>query len=315
MRILIAGARGFVGSHLGNELVRKGHSVVGVDDLSNPSTNSVNFPVHIQKVGQITESQIAGIDAVYHLAARVNVDESIEFPQLYFTANVDETISLLELVRRVIPKAKFIYASTSEVYGTGLTDKMREDHPLEAASPYAVSKMAADRLVSIYGPMHNMDVTVVRNFNTFGEHQRDGLYGGVIPKFVSQGLKKSPITVFGDGMQSRDYMHVSQAITGYTMVLENEMPRLFNCGLGESFPIIEIARYIAKKFDVPIEHKPARPNEVLFLCADVDLAKKYGYAITTDFWAMLDTYIEWRILSAALNPEPANIDQLGLPVV
>jgi len=294
MRILLTGARGFVGSHLGNELTRRGHDVIGVDDMSSPSTNEVVFPVHEMKVGALTPEMLEGVDAIFHLAAKVNVDESILKPQLYFDENVSETIHLLELARTYAPRAKFIYASTSEVYGTGRTDKMAEDHPLEAASPYAVSKMAADRLVGIYGDMHGMDVTVVRNFNTFGEHQRDGLYGGVIPKFVSQALKGEPITVFGDGTQSRDYMHVSQAITGYTMILEHDMPRLYNCGLGETFPIIEIAQFIAKKFDVPIEHRPARPNEVLFLCADVSLAREHGYTITTDFWNMLDAYIEWR---------------------
>jgi len=294
MHILITGARGFVGSHLGNTLAAKGHTVVGIDDLSNPSTNTVTFPVKIMRVGELSPEDIRGVDAIFHLAAKVNVDESIAFPQPYFDANVNETVHLLELVRAHAPSIKFIYASTSEVYGSGMTEKMDESHPLEAASPYAVSKMAADRLVMIYGAMHGMDVTVVRNFNTFGEHQRDGLYGGVIPKFVSQGLKKEPITIFGDGSQSRDYMHVSQAVTGYAMVLERDMPKLYNCGLGETFPIIDIAHYIAKKFDVPVVHLPARPNEVQFLCADVSLAKAHGYEITTDFWNMLDSYAAWR---------------------
>lgn len=299
MHILITGARGFVGSHLGNTLVLKGHDVVGIDDMSNPSTNTVNFPVITMRVGDMTEEHIVGMDAIFHLAAKVNVDESITFPQPYFDTNVSETIHLLELIRHHTPHVRFIYASTSEVYGSGMTEKMDETHPLEAASPYAVSKMAADRLINIYGAMHGMNVTVVRNFNTFGEHQRDGLYGGVIPKFVSQALKKEPITIFGDGSQSRDYMHISQAVTGYTMVLERDMPKLYNCGLGETFPIIDIATFIAKKFDVPIIHLPARPNEVLFLCADVSLAKAHGYEITTDFWGMLDAYANWRSLDAA----------------
>jgi nucleoside-diphosphate-sugar epimerase len=294
MHILVTGARGFVGSHLGNELVRKGHTVVGVDNLSNVSLNIVTFPVHEHNVKEITKEELEGVDVIYHLAARVNVDESIEKPQLYFTENVDDTIHLLELVRHHFPKVKFVYASTSEVYGSGKMHKMNEEHPLEAASPYAVSKLAADKLVTIYGLMHNLDTTVVRNFNTFGEYQRDGLYGGVIPKFVTQALHKQPITIFGDGTQSRDYMHVSQAITGYTILLEKVMPRLYNCGLGETFPIIDIARRIAQKFDVPIEHLPSRPNEVQFLCADVSLAAAYEYHVTTDFWKMLDQYIAWR---------------------
>lgn len=297
---MLTGARGFVGSHLGNELVRHGHDVIGVDNLSTPSTNPVSFPVLEKSVGELRTDDILGIESVFHLAAKVNVDESIVQPQYYFTENVDETIHLLELFRYDAPKSKFIYASTSEVYGSGRMPKMTEDHPLEAASPYAVSKMAADRLVSIYGDMHGMDVTIVRNFNTFGEHQRDGLYGGVIPKFVSQAIAGKPITIFGDGMQSRDYMHVSQAISGYILALEKQMPRTYNCGLGETFPILDIARHVAQKFDVEIEHLPPRPNEVLFLCADVELAKKHGYEITTDFWTMLDVYANWRAESVAV---------------
>ena len=294
MRILITGARGFAGSHLGNALVERKHDVFGVDDLSAPSNNKVAFPVEVRKVSTLTPELLENVDVLIHLAARINVDESILKPLMYVTENVDETISLLELIRTHAPNIKLIYASTSEVYGSGDGSPMSESHPLQPASPYAISKLAAEQLCANYRDIHGLDVTIVRNFNTFGEYQRDGMYGGVIPKFVSQGLAGQPITVFGDGMQSRDYMHVSQSITGYIMATEDTVPALYNCGSGETHKIIDIAKAISKKFNVPIVHLERRPNEVQFLCADVSFAQKHGYAITTDFWAMLDRYCDWR---------------------
>ena len=190
MQILITGARGFVGSHLGNTLVGKGHTVVGIDDLSNPSTNNVSFHVTTMKVGELTPDHIKGMDAIFHLAAKVNVDESIAFPQPYFDANVSQTIHLLELVRMYAPQCKFIYASTSEVYGSGMTKKMDESHPLDAASPYAVSKMAADRLVTIYGEMHGL-------YPTPCETTRDIPSAPSLP-FFATGQVTNPDTPCGD---------------------------------------------------------------------------------------------------------------------
>ncbi|MEK7628435.1 MAG: NAD-dependent epimerase/dehydratase family protein [Patescibacteria group bacterium] len=294
MRIIITGARGFAGAHLGNALTARNHTVLGIDDLSAPSGNPVRFPIKIGKARSLKGDLLKDTDVLIHLAARINVDESILEPSLYFTENVGDTLELLETVRRHAPRIKFIYASTSEVYGSGDNSPMSEVHPLRPASPYAVSKLAAEQLCANYRDIHGLDMTIARNFNTFGEYQRDGMYGGVIPKFVSQGLAKKPITVFGDGTQSRDYMHVSQAINGYIMATEGRMPALFNCGSGQSHRIIDIAKAIAKKFHVPITHHEPRPNEVQYLCVDCRLAQKHGYPVTTDFWAMLDSYCDWR---------------------
>jgi nucleoside-diphosphate-sugar epimerase len=295
MRIIITGAHGFAGSHLGNALYHKGHDVFGIDDLSAPSENVPQFPFEVLKVSEMTPELLENADVLIHLAARINVDESILEPLMYFHENVDETIALLEMVRKHAPNIKFIYASTSEVYGSGEEETMSERHSLQPASPYAVSKLAAEQLCANYRDIHGLNVTIVRNFNTFGEYQRDGLYGGVIPKFVSQGLEGKPITVFGDGTQSRDYMHISQAINGYIMAAENTMPTLYNCGSGKTHRIIDIAKAVSEKFNVPIVYMDPRPNEVNFLCADVSLPQKHGYSITTDFWVMLDKYCDWRL--------------------
>jgi nucleoside-diphosphate-sugar epimerase len=309
MRIIVTGARGFAGSHLGNTLIERDHEVVGVDDLSSPSKNPIQFPLNVHKVSAITPELLKEADVLIDLAARINVDESILEPMLYFKENVDETIVLLEMVRKHAPHIKFIFASTSEVYGSSEEETMSELHPLKPASPYAVSKLAAEQLCANYRDIHGLDITIVRNFNTFGEHQRDGMYGGVIPKFVSQGLEGKPITVFGDGSQSRDYMHISQAINGYIMAAENTMPHLYNCGSGKTHRIIDIADAISKKFNIPIVNLDPRPNEVRLLRADCSLAQNHGYSITTDFWAMLDQYCDWRALSHNTHHESAYISK------
>lgn len=293
MKILITGARGFIGSHLGNKLVELGHQVVGVDNLSHPSTNASHFEVVISHARQfIHECNLEEYDAVIHLAAYINVDESIEKPQAYFDNNAGMTLWILEAIRNAKRRPKLIFASSAEVYGNAQRPVMDEDHPLDPLSPYAVSKLAAEQLCKNYAQLYGMDITVIRNFNTFGEHQSGGIYGGVIAKFKSQAKDGKPLTVYGSGEQMRDYMHISQAVDGYVLALSSKLPTIVNFGSGRPVKIIDIANHIAKKFGVDIVHTKSRPNEIMRLEADVSRAVRYGYKVSTDFWMQLDKYLE-----------------------
>ena len=284
MKILITGARGFIGSHLGNTLINKGHTVLGVDNESNPSKNQTNF--EIKKINA-RDIDIEGIDVILHLAGYINVDESIEKPELYYENNTMETLHILEKLRKN-PKCKFIYASSAEVYGTALNNPMNELHPLNPLSPYAFSKFSAEGMCKFYTDFYNLDITIIRNFNTFGPYQRDDKYGGVISKFITQGKNKKSLTVYGDGEQMRDYMHVSQAVSGYILAIEKRLPLYINFGSGNPVKIIDIANHIAKKYGVGIDFLPPRKNEIKLLHADITKALSFGYKIQTDFWKNLD---------------------------
>lgn len=293
MKILLTGSAGFIGSHLGNRLVELGHDVTGVDNLSNPCVNLTRFPLVTERFEQFVEERpIDDYDAIVHLAAKINVDESIEHPQLYFRDNAQGTLILLEAARRVKYQGRIVYASSAEVYGSARTEVMGEDHPLDPLSPYAVSKLAAEQLCKNYAQLYGLDITVVRNFNTFGEFQSDGVYGGVIAKFKRQAREGGPITVYGSGEQMRDYMHVSQAVDGYVLALEQKMPLIVNFGSGMPVRIIDIANRIAQKFRVAIVHEKSRPGEIMRLRADIIRAQQYGYRATTDFWRQLDNFLE-----------------------
>lgn len=291
MNILITGAAGFIGSHLGNKLMEIGNTVTGWDNYSNPSDNKNHFFIKQADVKDITSCN--DFDVIFHLAASINVDESIENPQLYFQNNAYETLNLLELLRSSGYKGKFVYASSAEVYGTARTPKMSEDHITDPISPYAVSKLAAEQMCKNYAQIYGLDITVIRNFNTFGEYQRGGVYGGVIAKFANLASNGKDLPVYGSGEQMRDYMHISQAVDGYIFAMTRKLPTIINFGSGTPIKIIDIANHIAKRFGVNVVHEKARPNEVMRLEADVSRAVEYGYQIETDFWKHLDAYLDF----------------------
>jgi nucleoside-diphosphate-sugar epimerase len=288
MRILVTGAKGFIGSHLGNRFVDLGHTVLGVDNLSNPSDNATKFPV---VVSDYQDYNGLNVDAIFHLAASINVDESIKNPSLYMQNNAVGTQELLEKLRQREYKGKFVYASSAEVYGSAQASKMSEDHLTDPLSPYAVSKLSAEQMCKNYAQLYGMDITVIRNFNTFGEYQRDGLYGGVIAKFTGLAKQGKDLPVYGSGEQMRDYMHISQAVNGYVLALEKDLPTIVNFGSGVPIKIIDIANFIAEKFGVKVIHEKSRPNEIMRLEADVSRAVKYGYKVETDFWTNLENYL------------------------
>jgi dTDP-glucose 4,6-dehydratase len=291
MRILLTGCCGFIGSHLGNKLVELGHEVLGVDNLSNYSDNKKNFKYEAIDFRQYVQEQDLDFDVIFHLAAAINVDESIKIPEYYFTNNSFGTLQLLEAARKRNFKGKIIYASSAEVYGTAQRAVMDEDHPLDPLSPYAVSKLAAEQLCKNYAQLYGLNIQVIRNFNTFGEHQRGGFYGGVIAKFKAQALKGEALTVYGSGEQMRDYMHISQAVDGYVLAMETKMPLIVNFGSGKPIKIVDIANYISTKFKVSLHYTNPRPNEIMRLQADVTRAMKCGYKVETDFWVHLENYL------------------------
>lgn len=287
--ILITGSKGFIGSHLGNRLKELGHEVTGIDNDMNASDNPMIF---FTLKEDYQEVRVEGFDVIFHLAASINVDESIEKPDLYMDNNASGTLELLEKVRQFNPTCRFIYASSAEVYGSAREELMSEDHSIDPLSPYAVSKFAAEQMCKNYAQIHGLDITVIRNFNTFGEHQRGGQYGGVIAKFKEQAKAGGPVTVYGSGEQTRDYMHVSQAVEGYVLAMNAKLPTIVNFGGGVDYKIIDIANYIAQRFGVKVQHTRPRPNEVMRLRADISLAKQYGYQMSTAFWVHLGAYLD-----------------------
>lgn len=257
--------------------------------------------------GSVTDSELTAKtvpehDVVFHLAANVNVDKSLTDPRSFLETNVMGTHNILEAARR--SGSRVIYASTCEVYGDGQGlgegELLDETAELMPNSPYGASKAAADRLCYSYFRSYGMDVSVVRPFNIFGERQKSGAFGALIPILVRQAMAGNDLTVFGEGTATRDYLHVSDIVRAYLLVLDNPglRGRAVNFASGVNTSVRDIAEYIAGKFQVDVIHRTPRPGEVARYPANIELARSIGFAPQVGIWAGIDRYVEWAMSQA-----------------
>ena len=295
MRVLVTGGCGFQGSHLVEALVGNGHDVTTLNTWSDtadensragarPIWGSVSDP-------EIVEKSMRGQDVVIHLAARINVDESISGPREFTRVNLMGTQNILEAARN--GGQRVIYGSTCEVYG-GAGGSLSESSPFYPHSPYAASKAAADRLCHAYRTTYGMQISIVRPFNAFGPRQKEGRGGALIPMMTKKAMDGLKLTLFGSGRQGRDFVHVSDVVAGYLIVLGNPEITEINLGTGISTPVRSIVEHIAKRFGSPLEETPGRPGEVAGFVANCEYARSFGWAPKIDIWGGLDAYMTWR---------------------
>jgi dTDP-glucose 4,6-dehydratase len=304
MKILITGGAGFQGSHLAEFLLKKGHTVSILNTYSARAKknlfnilNSADIIWGSVTDKEIVEKSVREHDVVFHLAGRVNVDESLLDPLAFLKANVIGTFNILEAVKH--NKNRLILASTCEVYGDGhdlaAGNILTEDAELKPNSPYAASKAGADRLSYSYFKSFDIDLTIVRPFNIYGERQKDSRFGALIPIIVAKAMRGEDLIIFGDGNAERDYCNIDDLVQAYDIILNNKnlKGKVVNFASGKSTSVNDIVKYIAKKFDANIVHKPARPGEVKRFPADISLAKSLGFSPKVSIWEGIDRYIEW----------------------
>lgn len=289
-KVLVTGADGFVGSHLTEKLIDLGAKVIAVvRGTSSNATNLYEFknlskPYH-KKIFKIVNCDISSTDIIYqivnlkpniilHLAASAYVPFSFDHPLEVNEANVTGTLNILEAARQLPNLKKIICTSSSEVYGTALTKKIDENHPLNPTSPYAASKVAADRYCFSYMRTYAIPLTVIRPFNTYGpRHTYD-----VVPKFIKQALLNKPITVHGDGKQSRDLTFVSDAVRAFLMISSSKKTdhKVINFGTGKDYNINFLANNIKSlcNSSSKIVHIKRRLAEVNRLTCDFSLCRK-----------------------------------------
>lgn len=305
MRIMITGGAGFQGSHLAEYWLQAGHDVTLLNTYSREAEqNSATVAKQSSVVwGSVTDREIVektarGHDVLVHLAARINVDESIDDPMIFLTVNVLGTMNVLEAARKF--GTRVIYASSCEVYGFAEGAGVTEQAELRPHSPYAASKAGADRLCFAYHKTYGLDVTILRACNIYGERQKSGRGGAVIPIFASQALAGKPLTVFGAGRQRREYMHVSDLVAAYDLVFRRSdlAGVALNVGTAERPSIKQIAEFISAKTNVPIEYGPPRSGDVLGFMLDSSRARKLGFDPQVKFWDGLSRYLECGEISA-----------------
>jgi NDP-hexose 4,6-dehydratase len=287
--VLVTGADGFLGSHLTERLLALG-AIVAV--LVRPSSVVGTAGHALRNLGgvlaaldRVIAADVAGSDAealivawqperVLHLAADAYVERSFDHPGEVLRSNLEGTLRVLEAARRCVRLERVVITSSSEIYGDAQTPAIAEDHPLCPTSPYAASKLAADRLAYSYHRTYGLPVAIIRPFNSFGpRHPYD-----VIPKLVARALRGDPLVIHGSGEQSRDFSYVDDTVAAFLAMADHPaaIGRAVNFGTGVATPIRALAERIvalAGSRSV-IEHGPPRAAEVSRLCCDHALATR-----------------------------------------
>ena len=258
MNILVTGGAGFIGRWTVKRLLEDGHKVWILDDLSNGSLNNIKEFEGCGSKLEFVEGDIKNIrllenifsdkfDICYHLAASINVQDSIDDPETTFRNDVMGTFNILELCRK--HNIKLVFMSTCMVYDRAADDTgIDEQHPVKPASPYAGSKLAGENLVLSYWHAYKLPVVVIRPFNTYGPFQKSGGEGGVISIFINRSIRGEILNIYGDGKQTRDFLYVEDCAdfivkAGYSGKADGH---IINAGTGRDISINELALLIGK---------------------------------------------------------------------
>lgn len=286
MNFLITGAAGFLGSNLANHLVREGHQVRGLDDLSTGSPEVLSPDVLFTR-GDVNDrprlwTLLQDVDCVYHLAARVSVPESVLYPREYNATNVGGTVSLMEAMRDVGVR-RVVFISSGAVYGDKGEQPLSEKAAPNPRSPYAVSKLAAEYYVRSIGDLWKIDTVSLRVFNAYGPGQHmPASHAPVIPSFLRQALRGGTIVMHGDGLQTRDYVFVDDVVSA--MISAATAPsidgQVINIGSGIETSVLDLIKMIMEATGVKTEAiaNPRTDPGASRMRADIRLAKeKLGY--------------------------------------
>jgi UDP-glucuronate 4-epimerase len=315
MRVLVTGGAGFIGSHLVERLLAAGHEVAILDDFNDyydplikrANIAAVSKNVSIHHVDLRDSGAVRNVfhgekfDTIVHLAARAGVRPSIQYPQLYYDVNVGGTLHLLEAAR-LIGVERFIFASSSSVYGVSNTVPFSEDlHLTQTISPYAATKIAGEFLCSTFSHLYQMRVVALRFFTVYGARQRPDL---AIHQFTKKIQAGQPIQQFGDGSTRRDYTYIDDIIQGVMASLNYDGPLfdLFNLGESETVQLKELIAAIEKVLGkkAKINELPEQPGDVPLTCADISKAKKLlGYNPKTKLHEGLPKFVDWFLANAA----------------
>ncbi len=306
MRILVTGGAGFIGSHIVDRCVADGHEVTILDNLSNSTLSNLEEYTKERAVDflkcdirdlRVVKKFMRGVDAVFHEAAQVSVPLSMEDPVYVDDVNVRGTLNLL-IAASEEEVERFIYASSSSVYGDPLSLPVAEDSPLRPLSPYAASKLAGEVYCTAFQNAKGLPIVSLRYFNVYGPRQRLDGYASVIPSFIRGLLEHKPMTIFGDGSQTRDFVHVRDVVEANILALtvDRAVGEAFNIGSGESTSVTELSNILREVSNVktaPPIHASPRRGDVKHSTADITKTEKIlGYKPRTNLRLDLKSLFE-----------------------
>ena len=289
-KVLVTGGAGFIGSHTVDKLVECGYAVKVIDNLS--SGNLANIKNHLEtgkvefvkgdvRDAKLTAQAVKDVDAVLHFAATISVPFSIENPQETYDTNVTGTLNLLASSARA-KVGKFVLVSSCAVYGEPRYLPIDEKHPTRPISPYAETKLAAERYCLGFHERQLLCSVVLRFFNVYGPRQVMNDYSGVITRFIERSKKKMPLIVYGDGSQTRDFVNVYDVADAVIASMEKREAEgeVFNIGSGKATSINELAKAMLELSDVDtsISHDAPRAGDIKHSYAEISKAQKLlGY--------------------------------------
>lgn len=307
-KYLVTGGAGFIGSHLSRELVRLGHDVVVLDNLSTGKLENIqDFKDKIRFVeGSITELETVmdccqGVDCVFHQAALPSVPRSVKDPLTSDEHNIGGTLRVFwgahqSGVRRVV------YAASSSIYGDTVELPKHEGMQPKPMSPYAVNKRVSELYGAVFNNLYGLSTIGLRYFNVFGPRQDpNSQYAAVVPKFITQFLDNTAPTIHGDGLQSRDFTYIDNVVEANIAACsagEDAGGRSYNVALGGRITVKDLCLQIRDNIgcDIEPEHEETRAGDVRHSQADVSLARKYlGYEGKVDLDEGLRRTVKWYV--------------------
>lgn len=307
MQALITGGAGFIGSNIANALTAEGWGVRVLDDLSSGyRANLDGLPVDFRH-GDVRDplavaDAVAGCDVVFHLAASVGNKRSIDDPIGDASINVIGTLQVLEAARQAGVR-KIVASSSAGIYGELRTMPIHESHPLDPLTPYGASKLCMEKQCLAYAATHGIEAVALRYFNVYGPNQRFDAYGNVIPIFVFNALQGRPITVFGDGLQTRDFVNVADVVqANIKAAMAPGVSGAFNIASASQTRILDLAASIKDGLGVPVEIEfgPLRAGDVEHSLADIEAATAaFGYRPRITMEDGLPEYLAWARDEAA----------------
>jgi nucleoside-diphosphate-sugar epimerase len=315
MRYMVTGGAGFIGSHTVDELVKRGHSVVVLDDLSSGKEENlaeVRNKITLVKASitdlEAVRKAIHEAECVIHLAARTSVPRSVKDPIDTNRVNVDGTLNVLVAARDAKVK-RLVFAASSSAYGeTPALPKLESMEPTPI-SPYGVTKYVGELYSQTFGRCYGLENVSLRYFNIFGPRQDPSSpYSGVLSRFASAFLEGTPPVIYGDGEQSRDFTYVDNAVQANLLASEapNVSGKVFNIGTGTRYTLnktLDLLRAQSGK-DLQAQYEPAREGDIRDSQADIALAKEFlGYDPQISFEEGLQRTLEWYRNSLTKEPE------------
>ncbi len=262
--VLITGGAGFIGSHIADS-VRETNDLYIFDNFSTGSYDNLS-PEDIVVEADLTDTEslastVEAVDVVFHQAAQVSVQRSIDNPVKSHETNLDPILTILDAVRGT--DTRVVYASSAAIYGNPEYTPIDEDHPKDPNSPYGLEKLSADHYCSLYHDLYDVEVVSLRYFNVYGPGQQAGDYSSVISIFRDQAMNDEQITVEGDGNQTRDFVHVDDVVQANILAATHEDApgKALNVGTGTAISIRELAEVIKDIIDSDSEITHVNPRE------------------------------------------------------